>query len=175
MTLTFSSPLTYLLCFSLLSSNLPSFSVPFFLPTFFPSCLWPQISAMVLQLFAAVMTLYRYLSSFLHQASHVKGVSNKFVFLTSDQNCSASLRCHYEPWFLQVHAKCSALHLLLCSLLPDAALEGHPSSPDFPAWVLLDISTCSIPLTPPWISLLTAVPSSLPRGGTLQGRMRWSL
>lgn len=79
--LTFSNPLA-LLCFSLPSSNMltsPILLFPqVFLLSFFPNCLWPQILSLLLQLFASIKPLDRYLSSStstsLPQAKHVEGM-----------------------------------------------------------------------------------------------------
>lgn len=57
--------------------------------------------------FASVKPLYRYLSSLLHQHSSPprERCFNKSVFLSSNWNFSASVRCYYEPWLLQVPSK----------------------------------------------------------------------
>lgn len=69
---TFSNPLA-LLCFSLPSSNtltLPILLFPHvFLLTFFPNCLCPQIPSLLLQLFASIKPLDRYLSLLLQHIS----------------------------------------------------------------------------------------------------------
>lgn len=112
--LTFSSALTcppVLFTPIIKHTDLPSSSVAFFLPIFFPNRLWPQIPSMVLQLFAFVKPLHRYQSSFLQQHSSApvkpcgRCAPKQFVFLWRDWSFSASVRCHYEPWFPQVPSK----------------------------------------------------------------------
>lgn len=106
--------------------------------SFFPNCLWPQIPSLLLQLFASIKPLYRYLSSLLHQHGSPPGkpygryASNKFVFLRSDWHFSASVRCSYEPWYLWVPPE------VFCTTPAPAPPPARrspvqsPSSPDLP-------------------------------------------
>lgn len=85
---------------------------------------------MVLQLFAFVKPPHRYQSSLLQQHSSLpvkpcgRCAPKQFVFLWRDWSFSASVRCHYEPWFPQVPSK--VLHTSPSPLQPCKGASFSP-------------------------------------------------